>query len=511
MQPTQVPLLSKLKSYWELPRDFFSVKEQVMKPMAIPTFQPRLKVLSREQGLAIHTAALEILEKTGFKMEHPGALELLADAGCEVSNGDWVKLPSYLVEESLRSAPSQIALYDQQGNETMPLVNGNHFYGTGSDATFTLDLETGQRRRTVLNDAANFAKLVDGLENISFAMSMANPEDAPIEDIYVYVFAEMVKNTNKPLVFIADSGRDIAKIYEIACLVAGGEEELQKKPFLLNYSEAISPLRFPQNVMERLIFCAEKRIPVCFPSGSNAGGGAPVTLAGAMALGIAENLGGLVVHQLVGKGSPFLFGPNVSVLDMKSTVVSYGCPEWSLTQAALADMRDEIYGLPIWAYAGASDAKVMDAQAGAEAMFSIITAMLSRSNLIHDVGFLEYGSTSSLEMVTLANELVAMSRFFIEGIPVNEETLALEAIERVASGGPGSIFLMDDHTFEHFMQAQFLPKLLDRSRYDSWVEAGAMDLYKRCNIEAKRILSEHQVEPKPDEVLKDIDRILEGR
>jgi len=482
-----------------------------MKPMDIPTFQPRLKVLKREQALAIHTAALEILERIGFKMEHPGARQMLINAGGKVSNNDWVKLPAYLVEEALRSAPKQIDLYDQKGNKVMPLVNGNSFYGTGSDATFTLDLETGHRRRVVLKDVANFARLVDGLENMAFAMSMANPEDVPVEDIYVYVFAEMVKNTNKPIVFIADSGRDIAQIYEIACHVVGDEEELQKKPFVLNYSEAISPLRFPENVMEKLIFCAEKKIPICLPSGSNAGGGAPVTLAGAMALGIAENLVGLVVHQLAGKGSPFLFGPNVSVLDMKSTVVSYGCPEWSLSQAALADMRDEIYGLPIWAFAGASDAKVMDAQAGAEAMFSIITAMLSRSNLIHDVGFLEYGSTSSLEMVTMANELVAMSRFFAGGVPVNEETLALEAIERVVSGAPGSIFLMDDHTFEHFMHAQFLPKLLDRSRYDSWEEAGAMDLYKRCNIEAKRILAEHQVEPKPDVVLTRIEQILQER
>ena len=482
-----------------------------MKTIQPLTFQPRLKVLNREQALAIHTAALEILEKTGFKMEHPGALEMLADAGGKVSNGDWVKLPAHLVDEALKSAPKQIDLYDQKGNKTMPLVNGNTFYGTGSDAIFTLDLETGQRRRTVLNDAANFARLVDGLENMSFAMSMANPEDVPIEDIYVYVFAEMVKNTNKPIVFIADSGRDIVKMYQIACQVAGGEDALQKKPFVLNYSEAISPLRFPENVMEKLVFCAQKRIPICLPSGSNAGGGAPVTLAGALALGIAENLVGLVVHQLAGKGSPFLFGPNVSVLDMKSTVVSYGAPEWSLSQAALADMRDEIYGLPIWAFAGASDAKVMDAQAGAEAMFSIINAMLSRSNLIHDVGFLEYGSTSSLEMVTMADELVAMSQFFAGGIPVNEETLALEVIERVVRGGPGSMFLMDDHTFEHFMQAQFLPKLLDRSRYDSWAEAGAMDLYKRCNAEAKRILSEHQVAPKPAGVLKEIDLILHSR
>lgn len=474
----------------------------------IPTFQPRLRVMNHDQALAIHTAALEILEKTGFKMEHPRVLEMLADKGCKISDGDWVCMPPHLVEEALNTAPKQITLYDQKGAKAMDLTGENSFYGTGSDATFTQDLETGERRRTVLQDVRNFAKLVDGLENIDFAMSMANPEDAPIENIYVYVFAEMVRNTNKPLVFIADSGRDIATIHEIACLVVGGERQLQSKPFILNYSEAISPLRFPENVMEKLIFCAHKKIPICLPSGSNAGGGAPVTLAGAMALGIAENLVGLVVHQLAGKGSPFLFGPNVSALDMKSSVVCYGCPEWSLSQAALADMRDEIYGIPIWAFAGASDSKTMDAQAGAEAMFSIITALLSRANLIHDVGFLEYGSTSSLEMITMANELIAMSKFFVKGIPVNDGTLALEAIERVGRGGPGSIFLMDDHTYDHFMEALFLPKLIDRSRYDAWKKDGALNLYKRCNKEAKRILAEHEGDPKPEAVVKEIEQIL---
>lgn len=479
-----------------------------MKPLQMATQQPRMTVLNREQARAIHTAALEILERIGFKMEHPVALSMLADAGAKVSGPNWVKLPAPIVEKAIKSAPRQIDLYDQQGNAAMQLVSGNSFYGTGSDATFTVDLETGERRRTVLRDVANFARLVDGLENMSFAMSMANPEDVPVEDIYVYAFAEMVRNTNKPMVFIADSGKDIARIHEIACYVAAGEENLQRKPFLLNYSEAISPLRFPYNVMEKLIFCAQHKIPICLPSGSNAGGGAPVTLAGAMAMGIAENLAGLTVHQLVRTGAPFLFGPNVSVLDMKSTVVSYGCPEWSLTQAALADMRDEIYGLPIWAFAGASDAKVMDAQAGAEAMFSIITGMLSGANLIHDVGFLEYGYTSSLEMVTMADELVAMSRFFSRGIPVNEQTLALDAIERVGTGGPGSIFLTDDHTYEHFMEAQFLPGLLDRSRYDAWKEAGATDLYKRCNKEARRILEEHQPHAKSSETLEAVRQVL---
>jgi len=456
----------------------------------------------------IHAAALEILEKTGFEMRHRGARKMLLDAGCRLSRNGRISLPAYLAEDALSTAPKRIQLYDQSGNKAMDLVDENCFYGTGSDTIFTIDLHTGQRRRTTIEDTANFARLVDGLENMDFAMSMSNPEDVPIDEIYVYVFAEMIKNTNKPLIFIADSGEDIAKMYDIACLVAGGAKELQEKPFLLNYSEAISPLVFPENVIEKLIFCAQKKIPICLPSGCNAGGGGPVTLAGALALGIAENLVGLVVHQLAGKGSPFLFAPNVSVLDMQTAIISYGCPEWSITQAALAEMRDEIYGLPIWAFAGASDSKVMDAQAGAEAMFSILTAMQSRCNVIHDVGYLEFGTTSALEMLVMADELVAMSRFFTAGLPVNKDTLALDVIDRVALGGEQSIFLTDDHTMEHFREAHFHPKLLNRSRYDSWEDTGAGDLYDRCNAEAKSILSNHVVEPIAAGVFGEIENIL---
>ena len=110
----------------------------------------------------------------------------------------------------------------------------------------------------------------------------------------------------------------------------------------------------------------------------------------------------------------------------------------------------------------------------------------------------------------MANELIAMSRFYVKGIPVNEHTLALEAIERVGRGGPGSIFLMDDHTYDHFMEALFLPDLIDRSRYDAWEKDGALDLYNRCNKEAKRILAEDKMDPKSDAVIREIDHILKG-
>ena len=470
--------------------------------LPILTYQPRLKVLNRQQALAIHTAALEILEKTGVKMEHEGARQMLLDKGAKPIEQDWIRLPAYLVERALERAPRQILLYDQLGNKALDLRDDHFYYGTGSDTTFTLDLDTGQRRRCVLDDTGRFARLVDGLERIDFAMSMSNPNDIPkVDFIYVYTFAEMLHNTNKPIVFIADRKEDMAIVHELACMVAGGEDVFRQRPFLLNYSEAISPLRFPTNVVDRLMFCAEKQIPICLPSGSNAGGGAPITLAGAMAMGIAENLVGLVIHQETHPGAPFLFGPNVSALDMKSTVVSYGCPEWSLTQAALADMRDELYGLPIWSFGGASDSKCVDAQAGAEAMFSIITAMLSRCNLIHDVGYLEYGNTSSLEMVTIADEFIAMARYFTRGIQVNDDTLALDALNRVKAAGSKGIFLTDDHTFDHFESALYLPELLDRSRFDAWQGEGGKDLYRRSNDRVREILADHKLTPEKDKGL----------
>ncbi len=362
--------------------------------------------------MAVHDAALKILNDTGFRMEHDGVLEMLLDHGCTLDRGNRVRMPEALVDDAVMSAPKRFDIYDQTGHLAMPLEGENFFFGTGSDTIFTIDLETGERRRPVLADTGNFARLVDALPNMDFSMSMGNPEDVEIEEIYVRVFEEMVRNCNKPICFIADSGTDIRQIYDIACAVVGGTELLRQKPFLFNYSEAISPLLYPRNVMEKLVFCAEKEIPICLPSGCNAGGGGPVTLAGAMAQGIAENLAGLVVHQLTNPGAPFLFAPNVSVLDMKHTVVSYGCTEWSLTQAAFADMRDELYQIPIWAFAGSTDSKVIDAQAGAEGMLSIITSLLSRCNVIHDVGYIESGHTSSLEMLTLSDELVAMAKYF---------------------------------------------------------------------------------------------------
>ena len=297
--------------------------------LPIPTLQPTVRGLSDEQVRAIHYATLEILAQTGVEMRDPQGRDLLLEAGAWESNGR-LRISENLVADAIASAPSRIPMYDRLGNLTMPLELGKVFFGSGSDTTFTLDVESGERRRTTAQDVEDIARLCDALDNIDFVMSMGNPSDVPPDDLYIHEFIGMIRGSVKPNVYTAKDRRDMEDIYRIAVAVAGGEQSLREKPFLLLYAEPISPLLIPEESLQKLIFCAEKGIPASYPPSPNTGGGGPITLAGALALGNAECLVGLILSQLIRPGTPFLYGMNTAALDMQSTIVSYGSPEWPL-------------------------------------------------------------------------------------------------------------------------------------------------------------------------------------
>jgi trimethylamine--corrinoid protein Co-methyltransferase len=352
-----------------------------------------------------------------------------------------------------------------------------------------------------------FARLGDALENIDFIMSMGTPSDVAVEDHHLHSFVRMLRGSVKPNVYTSRDRKDMEDIYRIAAAVAGGEEQLREKPFLLHYAEPISPLLIIEESLQKLIFNAEKGIPNGYLPSPNMGGGGPITLAGAIALGNAECLLGLVITQLVRPNSPFLYGMNTAALDMKTTIVSYGAPEWSMGMAAWISLA-QLYDLPVWGFAGATDSKVVDGQAGLEATFSIMNALLSRCTLVHDVGYIEYGSTSSMEMVVMCDEIIRMSRFYMEGIEVNANTLALEAISNVE---PGSGFIAADHTYENFRSEQWAPNLIDREHIENWSKSGSKDIYHRGTDLAAKILEEHEVPGLPKEAEKVIQEIFEER
>jgi trimethylamine--corrinoid protein Co-methyltransferase len=198
---------------------------------------------------------------------------------------------------------------------------------------------------------------------------------------------------------------------------------------------------------------------------------------------------------------------NLAPFDMRRMVISYGSPEWSLGMAADVALA-EFYNLPVWGVGGSTDAKIIDAQAGLEASMSIYSAMLCRCTVVHDVGYIESGLTSSIEMMIMCDEIIQMARFVTEGVVVNQETLALDAIARAM---PGSGFLSDEHTLKHWRTAQWTPRYLDRQQYDNWEKDGAKDLYARLNERAREILAEHEVPDLSAEVEAVIDDVLAGR
>ncbi|MGD8998660.1 MAG: trimethylamine methyltransferase family protein, partial [Anaerolineae bacterium] len=204
--------------------------------LPIPTHQPFSRGLSDEQVREIHYATLAILSHTGVEMQDPQGREILLEAGAWESHNR-IKIPENLVSDAIDRAPSRIPMHDRLGNLTMPLELGKVFFGSGSDTTFTLDVETGERRRTTAQDVEDIARLCDALDNIDFIMSMGNPSDVPPDDLYIHEFVGMIRGSVKPNVYTAKDRADVEDIYRIAAAVAGGEQALREKPFFLLYAE----------------------------------------------------------------------------------------------------------------------------------------------------------------------------------------------------------------------------------------------------------------------------------
>ena len=465
---------------------------------------PWLSMLSREQCEAIHLASLEILRRTGVRVYHEEALDLLRQTDAIIADGNLVRFPPGLVEWALSQAPSRIALCKRGGDEVVAPLEGRMVnFGTGSDCPNYLDPRTGERRPFTAADVVDCIHVVDSLPELSFCMSMGIPADLGAANPYRHQFASMLEHTTKPIVFVCDDRADCEAITAMAAAAAGGMEQLQINPTLLLYSEPSTPLKHSQTATDKLLYMAEHSLPIVHSPAPMMGGTAPVTIAGGLALGNAEVLSSLVMHQLVHSGAPFVYGQGLHHMDMKTTISVYGAPEFQLARALVAEMG-RFYGLPTWGYAGHSDSCVMDEQAAADSAFSVLIALLTGTNLVHDVGYLEAGLTTSPEMIVFTAEMISMMCHFTDSISLDAEALALDVIHKV---GPGGDFLMHKHTLKHFREL-WQPTLISRQRGDDWVATGSKRLSTRLREQTVAIIEEHQPEPMPDSVQEEITYIL---
>lgn len=466
---------------------------------------PQFAVLSQDELEKLHLGALEVLRRTGIRFHHQEALDMLEGVGAFVSDGNLVKFPARLVEEALASAPGRVVMCDRNGAPAMHLEGQNVYFGTGSDCLNLLDYETGSPRKFTREDLVSGYHLCDALPNIDFVMSIGIPTDVDPSLAYDVQMALMLEHTTKPIVFVTDDLASCRRAIDMASAVAGDHEALREQQHILLYSEPSSPLQQSKTAVDKLLLMAEHELPVVHSPGPLMGGTAPITIAGGLAMSFAEILSGLVVHQMTNPGAPFVFGAGLHHMDMKSTQICYGGPEFQLTKAAVAQLG-RWYGMPTWGYAGCSDAKVMDEQAAAEATLSVLMAKLTGANLIHDVGYMESGLTISFEMIVLTDELIAMVDSLIKGIEVSDETLMLDELDEV---GPGGHFLNTEATMDRFRDFWY-PDLLSREIRETWQERGGTTLGERLTEKVQTIIKEHRPEPLAKDKKERIQKILEG-
>jgi trimethylamine--corrinoid protein Co-methyltransferase len=461
-------------------------------------------MLTPSQLDEIHSTSLEILRRTGVRVHEVESLSLLREAGCFVSDVNRVRFPPAVIENAIADAPSRIVMCNRTGEPRMYLEGQRVNFGTGSDLPNTIDLETGERRLSVLVDIGNAARLADSLPNLDFVMSMALPSDVPVQTSDRRSFLAMAENTIKPLVFTAWDEAGLADIIAMAETIAGGSDELKLAPFLLAYLEPTTPLQHTEVVLRKVLMMADHGLPFVYAPGPVDGGTAPVTPAGSLALANAEVLSGITIAQLRRRGTPVVWGSGSGPLDMRTMVATYASPEFMLHCMAMAEMAHYYYQKPVWGFAGCSDSKLADMQAGIESSLWILWMALSGANLVHDTGYIESGLTASCEMMVVCDEMIGFVRRLMKGIEITPETLALDVIDKV---GPGGSYLTSAHTKHHFREVWY-PRVMDRHNYSGWLQAGQPTAIKTARDLAREAIANHQPVPLPASTLETLHAII---
>jgi trimethylamine--corrinoid protein Co-methyltransferase len=458
--------------------------------------------LTIDQQSRMKEASLEILELTGVRLYDQAALDLLRHAGIKITDDNLVHLPFNLVESAIDMAPREVTLYDRNGEYTLDTQGHCSFFGPGSDCLHIIDHRSGERRQPVLLDVIEGLTVCDALDNIDFVMSLFLPVDVDREYTDRYQMEAMLSHTTKPIIFVTYELSGCLDAVKMAEIVAGGATNLAEKPFTVCYINPTSSLRHNKEALQKLLYMAEKGLPLIYIPGATAGAAVPVTVAGSNAMRLAGSLVGLVLAQLKHEGTPvFIPGWGALALDMRSAVQIYTGPDHQGVAQAMAHAVD----LPMLALGGATDAKLIDQQSGIEAALTLLLNAITGSHLVHDIGYLESGLSGSLAQIVICDEILTWIKRALHPVEVNQETLALDLINQT---GPDGYYLDKKHTVRHFRE-QWHPLLFERDNYEGWTRKGSKTLANRAAERVSEILANHTPQPLPNATQTALREIVE--
>jgi len=445
---------------------------------------PEIEWLTGEEKESVFDKALEILKKTGVLVESGEARSILKGGGAETDGGR-VFIPERTVSKALETAQDRVFLFDRGGEQVMNLGGRELHFNPGSSAVHILDYSLGGTRRPASRDLVDFARLTDSLPGYDAQSTALVPGDVPenVADSYRLYLALIF--SAKPVVtgvFTVDGFEPMRKMLEA---VAGGEDRLRVKPNAVFDCCPTSPLLWSRLATSALVECARFFIPAQIVPMPLSGATSPATLAGTLIQHCAENLSGIVIHQLAAPGAPVIYGGSPAYFDMRQGTTPMGAIESLMLNGAAASMAEYI-GVPSHAYMALSDSSSIDYQSGMETGMGALVAAMSGINNVSGPGMHGFQTCQSMEKLVLDHEVCLMARRLKRGIDFSETGTVRGIIEEGIEKGS---FLAIRNTLECYRKEAFFPHIvIDRCSPESEAGTCESDIIERASKRVRELL-----------------------
>jgi trimethylamine--corrinoid protein Co-methyltransferase len=470
--------------------------------------RPKIQLLDRELTERVIEEAFQLMFDHGIKVSSEEARNLLADAGAQVdSEKEVVKIPEALGRKALDTVPSEFYLYDREGNAAVHYGGDSVQFDPGSSGVSIYDAEKNEHRPAVTEDLVNVIKIADQLPQYDAQSTAVVCNEIPKEIGDIYRLYLVLRYSKKPVVTGAFSTATTDLMIEMLSIFAGGRQGLREKPLAVFDVCPSPPLIWSEFGAQNLIELARAGVPAEIVSMPLAGAAAPVTLIGSVVQHAAECISGITIHQLAQPGAPIVWGGAPAIMDMRQGTTPMGAIETAMIDAAYAQVG-KYFNIPTHAYMGASDAKVIDAQAGIESGMTAMVGALAGINMISGAGMLDFLVSQSLEKLVIDAEAIGMSRRLLAGVQVHTETLAIEMFEGIEFKGE---FLKQRVTRQLVTKEQYLPSnVIDRGSVRTWNQSGKMDAVARAQTRVQDLLAAYQPPTDDAQQVQELVSMIEG-
>ena len=445
--------------------------------------RPAIRLLDDSLIARVLGEAFQLLSNPGIQVGAAEARDLLASSGAVVEE-ERVRIPEGLAQTCLGAAPREFALYDRTGSPVVRYGRDAVHFDPGSSCVNFLDGETRTRRSAETRDLILLTQLTEVLPQFDAQSTAVVCVDVPepLADLYrLYV---VLAHSGKPIVTGAFSAESLQGMLDLLALDAGSPAALRARPRAVFDVCPSPPLHWTNFAAHNMLQLARAGVPAQIVSMPMAGATAPVTLIGSVTQHAAETIAGIVIHQLAAGGAPVVWGGAPSILDMSTGIAPVGAIETVMLNLACAEVGKHL-GLPTHGYLVASDAKLLDAQAGAESGISAVLGALAGINMISGAGMIDSLACHSAETLVLDAELIASARRLLKGVETPTSTLATAMFASLPKEG----FLASRETRALFRTEHHLPSaVIDRDNYQ---EGAVSDAFSRAHDAIPRLLASY--------------------